>query len=80
MAPPMVIPKSENFALDLSSADSIDISCNNSVIEASKTVKESFSFGNVLEPETYFDFMPKRKSNESNPLFQGTINLNSLKM
>jgi hypothetical protein len=77
--PPTFIPVNDNFALDLSSADSIDINCSNSNIDPNKAARDGFAFGNVLEPETYFDFMPKRKSNVSNPLFQGTSNLQDLK-
>ena len=68
------------MGLDLSCADSIDLNSNSSMIDALKNVeKDILATEDNDDSELYFQFMPKKVNNSSNPLFQATTNLESLR-
>ena len=68
------------MGLDLSCADSIDLNSNSSMIDALKNVdKDILATEENDDSEFYFQFMPKKINNSSNPLFQATTNLESLR-
>ena len=67
-----------NMALDLSSANSIDI-VDSSMIDVLKNAETAFD-NDLNDSEVYFQCLPKTTTtHQSNPLFEGTNNLLDLK-
>ena len=58
--------------LDLSDADSIDLHSNASIIEVLKEKEKDVGTNDLSDTDVYFDFMPKKVKNDTNPLFQAT--------
>lgn len=58
-------------------ADSINLTENTSGLDVFKQSEEEL--GQYKDEEIYFQFMPKKSNNSSNPLFQATLNLLDLK-
>ena len=71
----MLPPTVDMMALDLSSADSIDLNSNTSMIDVLKTAEKDILQNENIDEELYFQFMPKKANNSLNPLFQATTNL-----
>ena len=56
LAPPTV----EMNMLDFSSADSIDLNSNASIVDVLKTTEKDLLTNDLSDSDVYFDFMPKR--------------------